>query len=131
MDMSVISAASQSLLSLRQIAATLVDVRDFTKLAGVQTDMLQRILDVQAAMLTMQATVSSHLETIDALKEEIAKLKKVAAEREDYALHAIRPGAFVYRYKGVVDESHPEHYLCQPCYDKGSKGVLLSQRHQM
>lgn len=129
MDMSAISTAGQSLLGLRQIAATLLDIRDFAKLAGIQTDMQQRILDVQGAMLDMQVTVSSQLQTIDALKEEIAKLKKIAAERENYALHEIRSGAFVYRYKGTVDDSHPAHYLCQPCYDNGDRGVLEARNH--
>jgi hypothetical protein len=125
MDMSALVAGGQALTALRQIAGALLDVHDFTKLATVQTELLQRILDVQGAMLETQVVVSSHLQTIDTLKDEIATLKKITAERESYALHEIRRGAFVYRRREGVGAPEPIHYLCQPCYDKGVKVVLV------
>lgn len=125
MDMSAVVTRGQALTALRQIARTLLEVRDFTKLASVQTELLQRILDVQGAMLEMQVAVSSHLQTIDVLKDETAKLKRIAADRESYALHEIRRGAFVHRRPEGVGAPEPIHYLCQPCYDKGVKAVLV------
>lgn len=52
-------------------------------------------------------------------------LENQLRERESYALHEARPGAFVYAPKPELQRhERPPHYLCQPCYDKGFKAIL-------
>jgi len=128
MDMSALASAGQAFTALRTIASALVDVRDFTKLGTVRAELLQRILDAQGAMLDAQTALSTQFQEIGALKAEIAELKQAAAKRESYALHEIRPGAFVYRSKLPVTPTTPMHDVCQPCFDKGVKAISVSTR---
>ena len=127
MDMSAVSSGIAALQGLAAISRTILDVRDFNKLAGIQVEMNQRILDVQAAMLDLQAKLATQSEALDALKAHATQLENAARERERYALHEIRPGAFVYRRREDVQPPEPPHYLCQPCFDKGIKAVLESE----
>jgi len=52
-----VEPSRQSFTAMRSIAKTLIDVRDFTKLASIQPDLMQRIVDAQGAMLKAQATL--------------------------------------------------------------------------
>jgi hypothetical protein len=124
MDMSTLVSAGQSFAAMKNIASALVDIRDYTKLAAMQADLLKQIVDAQGAMFEVQATLQAQLQEIGTLKAEIANLKKAAAERESYALYEICPGSFVYRSQLPVTPTTPMHYVCQPCFDKGVKGVL-------
>jgi hypothetical protein len=124
MVMAEIAAGIQALVGLRTIAGGLVGLHDLSLLGGIQTEMNGKILDAQAAMLTLQATLSTQRDEIDSLKSELAEFKRKASERERYELYPLRPGAFVYKLRDGVDPPEAMHYLCQPCFDKGVKAVL-------
>jgi hypothetical protein len=124
MDISAVSSGFSALQGLLGIAKNIVEVRDLTKLASIQVELQQRILDVQGAMLDMQEKLAAKSEALDALKAHTAKLENATRDRERYALHEISPGAFVYRRRDGVPPPEPMHYLCQPCLDKGVKAVL-------
>jgi hypothetical protein len=126
MDISAVGSGFSALQGLRAIATTLLEVRDFTKLAGIQGDLQQKILDVQGAMLDLQATLSAKSDAFETLKARTTQLENAARERERYELYEIRPGAFVYRRREEVPPIEPRHYLCQQCFDKGVKAVMRS-----
>jgi hypothetical protein len=111
MDMSAGTCGMAALQGLAGISRTLLDVRDFNKLAGIQAEMTQRILDIQTAMLDLQAKLSTKADAFDALKAYATELENAARERERYALYEIRPGAFVYRRRDDVQPVEPMHSL--------------------
>jgi len=127
MDINAVSSGIAAMQGLVGISRTLLEVRDITKLAGIQFELNQRILDVQAAMFDLQAKFQAKSDAFEALKAHATQLESAARDRERYTLHEIRAGAFVYRRREDVQPTEPIHYLCQPCFDKGVKAILEAQ----
>jgi hypothetical protein len=126
--MSAIASARQAISELRTIATTLTDIRDFNKLPAIQAELNQRILDLQEAVLELQSQFAANSDALDAFKARLTRLEATERERKRYALYEIRPGVFVYRRRKEVKPPEPDHYLCQPCFDKGVKVVLEAQK---
>jgi rubrerythrin len=59
-----------------------------------------------------------------ALDEELRRVKAEKADLENYALHELSPGVFVYARRPGVESAEPMHYLCAPCRNDGKKSIL-------
>ena len=109
-----------------QLAVDALAARDHVKLQSAIGDLSQRLADANLGALDM----SEHLRKIESeLREALTKLgaaENRLAERDNYVLEEIRPGAFV--YGNVKDEQvgTPDHYVCQICFDRGTKSILQS-----
>jgi hypothetical protein len=65
-----------------------------------------------------------------ALEARIREVENHRQARERYELHAIRPSpaAYVYKLRDEFARTEAPHYVCQTCYDKGTKAVLMEVR---
>jgi hypothetical protein len=132
MDASQIGIVATSLGLAKDIANTMVGVRDFNligeKLAALNNQLLQAqdaLLAHNAAMFQLQ---NEHFEA----REQLRKLQEAARERSCYTLVDLGKGHFAYRMDvapspGAAGEpvlAHAPHYICQSCYDNGRKVVL-------
>lgn len=103
--------------------------RDDAKINAATADIAQRLLDIQQVALQAQERVATLMLSEGELRRRLAELEQRQRERDDYALHEIRPGAFAYALQqAVAGVNTPQHYLCQPCFDDGLKRVLRFER---
>ena len=129
MELGTAIASARATFELLRLA---VLARDDAKLQAATYEMNEKLR-------AMSETAMAYVEKNAALVSENAELKLSNAvnlqakadierrlrDRENYVLHEIRTGAFVYAPKpGVQGHETPAHYLCQNCYDKGVKSVL-------
>jgi hypothetical protein len=133
MDVSLISAAASSIGMAKDLGRALVGLRDFNEVAPAIAELNQKLLDAQESLFKLQAQVMSlqqeHFETT----EKLRKATEAITERKRYSLFALSDGIFVYRMNvtpvdGNVGDpiaTEPTHYLCQRCFDQGTKVVLM------
>lgn len=132
MELATAIASAKATLELVLLAAK---ARDAAKLEAATLELRSQLFamsDIAMAYIEKNvALVTSNAALQEANAEHvraIAELEQKLVERERYALHELRPGAFVYSPKAsqaAPDQSAmAAHYLCQPCYDKGLKAVL-------
>ena len=121
-------------ISILSVAGTmargLVEERDRQKAAAIQIELSEKILQAQAKFSEILGTVIEKDGTIQSLRERIRELETNEAEKARYRLakvgslghllaYALRPAS---ELAERADE--PEHFVCQPCFDAGKKGVL-------
>lgn len=123
-----ISAAKAALEAL-QLAQK---ARDQAKIDAATLDLKERLMAMSDLALDFMergnALVTENARLVMANAELLqakTQLEERIRERQSYVLHQARPGAFVYANQpGVHGDHSPAHYLCQPCYDHGTKSVL-------
>lgn len=133
MDVSLISAAATALGVAKDLGKAAIGVRDFNQMATTVAQMNEQLLKAQDAlfghMVDMSKLQQEHAEALD----ELRAIKKLLAERGRYALFEISEGVFVLRVKPGEHIGHdgnplpaePDHYVCQRCFDKGIKSILV------
>lgn len=132
MDFSMISAAASSITVAKELVKVVIGVRDFNEIAPVVAQLNDQLLKAQDALFSHQAQLLTLQQQHFEATEKLAKAEKALAERGRYALFALSDGVFVYRVNVPPVDSHagdpiatePQHYICQPCFDKGIKVVL-------
>lgn len=132
MDFSSIATAIASLKSAQELAAATLGVRDFNQSAAAIAQINEQLLAAQQGLLAHNTMLlqlqSEHFEATKQLRD----LKEAAAQKAAYELFDLGAGVFVYRSNGTPAQAgaggpipaQPEHFLCQPCYDVGTKVVL-------
>lgn len=120
-----ISAALASAGQILGIAKAGLDARDDAKVKAALTELQMKLFEATSAALAM-AEKSAALQTaLSEAQREKAELERKAEDRAMYRLHKLGAGAFAYASQPALDgNGPPQHYLCQPCYDKGVKTVL-------
>jgi len=139
MDLSLIATAASSLGLAKDLAKAAIGVRDFNAQATTIAQMNEQILKAQDALLThsinMHELQQKYFETL----EKLRAMEKLIAERGRYSLFEVSKGVFVYRvipgehvgHDGNPIPPEPEHYVCQPCFDKGVKSVLIRNHNSI
>jgi hypothetical protein len=129
--MSAISGLLTGLNGIRDLAGSLINLRDAQVIATVQMDLTNRILEMQSQLSEVLAAIIEKDGTIAALDKRCRDLERKQADRERYQLSKLASNrdVFAYRLKPPSelqsDASELPHFLCQPCFDKGIKAVLI------
>jgi hypothetical protein len=123
-DIAAIGGALSALQTAGEIAKGMIGLNDAAKIQGKVIELQSAILAAQSSALSAQAEQSSLLNRIGDLEKEIAKVKAWEAEKKNYELSELRPGAFAYRFKEEVDPTKPAHEICATCYEGGIKSIL-------
>ena len=121
MELAAALASARTALELIKLG---VAARDEAKVQAALIEANMRLLDLSTAALSLAEKNGALVAQLAAAQSENRQIKAKLDDRAAYALHEVRPGAFVYAAKAAGDGSKPAHYLCQPCYDKGIKTVL-------
>jgi len=121
-----ITGALTAARALAELAKVAIDARDDAKAKGAIADLQSKLFDATSAALAMAEKASALQTALSEAQREKGEIEAKLSDRASYALHEIRPGAFVYAAKAGGDGAadRPAHYLCQPCYDKGIKAIL-------
>jgi hypothetical protein len=101
-----------------------VDARDDAKIKDATFEIQQKLLDVSTASIDLAGRLSKSETTCRNLERENAELQAKIKEKASYVLYELKPGCFCYKFKPDTSSIEPQHYLCQSCFDKGTKSVL-------
>lgn len=124
-----------SLSGVIDLSKALIGERDAQKSAALKIELTERILKTQADLGQVLASVIEKDGTIRALTERVAELERNQTERARYQLAKLGTVGNVFAYRlrpaGELTErvDEPEHFLCQPCFDAGKKGVLMVSKY--
>lgn len=126
--MNEITGALTALRATYELARIGLDARDDAKLRTSIFDMSERLSAAFAAGLAMSEKNIDLMARLHDVESELRELQGRVADRENYVLHEIAPGRFVYRFKPSAETAKergvPTHHLCQNCLDAGKKSVL-------
>ncbi|WP_074030574.1 hypothetical protein [Serratia fonticola] len=123
-------ALIRSVTSIGQIGKALVDERDRQKLATLQIDLSNKIIETQTQILQLLGTVVEQERLIPVLEKRIRELEASDAEKARYQLTKLGSLREFFAYSLRLDTEPLEgtgevkHFLCQPCFDAGKKVVL-------
>jgi hypothetical protein len=131
-DFSFIGAATTSLSAARDIARSLIEIRDFNHLATIVSSLNEQILKAQDSLLAHNAQLFTLQQENFELANKLARAEEKLADRGRYTLVEISDRTFVMGLnkrieaiaQDLVNGLEINHYLCQPCFDKGIKAVL-------
>ena len=118
------------LSSVGAMARGLVDERDRQKALAIQLDLSEKLLQAQAKFGEVLGAVIEKDRTIQALRERVGELEASQAEKARYRLAKVGTVGEFFAYQlRPADEltersDEPVHFVCQPCFDAGKKGVL-------
>src|SRR5688572_27694263 len=98
-DLSSIQAAFGSLQVAGQIGRALVDVRDADLVRDKSRELVDAIISAQTNTLAAQGQLSSAIEEIRQLRQQLEDMEAWNAERNRYEMKELGPGRFVYALK--------------------------------
>lgn len=123
-----LSSALIALKSAFDIIKVGVDIHDENKIKTGITDFLDKYIFLQTLLLDVQQQNLQLLEDKREIERKYEQLKSTINNRDNYSLHKITEGLFVYK---SVSSIQPEHFLCQNCFDKGLVSVLRQREDSM
>lgn len=135
--MAAYQAAKSGVELVRNALGARVDHDVDAALIGVNDHLLR----LQTLALSLQGEVSGLTQSMDeatkreaALKSEIAQLLAFDADKPQYALCQVGPGAFAYRKASAGettgDAPHADPWLCPQCFDQCRKSILQYAGHE-
>ena len=97
----------------------------------VSSDVQSKVIELQGEIfaaqqnaLTAQADQSALTQRISELETEIAQSKSWDAEKQNYELSQVSPGAFAFVLKPDAKGASPPHWLCPTCFENGRKSII-------
>jgi hypothetical protein len=119
-----LSQAITSLTAAKNIATTLLELRDFDKLTTATIELkghlvqtYDHIISEKERVLTLQAKISE-------LEKECIRLKDWSTEKEQYTRKQIANGVFAYIENNFKGDFQGAHKLCCNCFNKTVKSTL-------
>jgi len=137
MDLPSLTTAMTSIQIAREAISAALGVREFNAVATALAGVNDQLLKAQESLFVYSTRMADMQSQLSEAKEELRELKRVKSERDQYALFQVSDGVWVYRsnpggqaVEGATNGAETVHYLCQGCFDKGTKFVLqLSGTH--
>ena len=119
-----IPLAISSITTAKNIATTILELRDFDKIAtatmelkGCLIQTYDFIISEKDRSLTLQTRISE-------LEKECNRLKDWSTEKEKYSRMEIATGVFAYIENNFVGNTENAHKYCCNCFDKTIKSTL-------
>ena len=122
-----ITGLVSSLKAAKDIAETMIGLRDTAAFQGKAIEFQSKILDSMSSAIAAQEERAALLQKIDALEKEVARLETWEAEKQRYELKDAGGGALAYALKEEARGSEPPHWICPQCYQDGKKSILQSE----
>ncbi len=117
MDISAIAGGLASLKAAKDIAESLLNLRDNAKFQAA-------VVELQGKILSAQSDQFASMERVRELETQLTKLEAWATEKKRYQLTDFGGGTFAYLLKPEAANGEPIHWLCANCYQKGRKSIL-------
>lgn len=133
MDYSLLTVAATSISVAKELGKTAIGLRDFNEVAATISKLNEQLLKAQDALFAHNVNLHQLQQQQIETSKKLRELEELLAERGRYSLFEISQGVFVYRLNAVENIGEdgqklgvqPVHYVCQPCFDKRIKAVLI------
>lgn len=123
-DMTAIGAALASFKVAKDIAQTMIGLRDAVAFQSKMIEFQSAILDAQGAAFAANDERSALVEKIGNLEAQLAKFKTWETEKQRYELQDVGLGSLAYVVKEAMRGTEPPHQICASCYQRGKKSIL-------
>lgn len=123
-DMGAIASVAASFKALKDIAQTMVGLRDAQVFQAKMIEFQDAILDAQNSLFAAHEERSALIEQVRDLEKQMADFKAWEAEKQRYQLIDFGGGTFAYVLKEEASGSEPPHRICAACYQKEQKSIL-------
>lgn len=104
------------------IAKSVVDGKIDAEVQAKASELVDSIINLQGAILSLQSENQDLLENNRQLKSQLSDLHQWEAIAGSYQLSEISEGLFLYSLKDGSTEPH--HYVCPNCFNKKQKSIL-------
>lgn len=125
------SALISSIATIKDLSSALFNERDRQKAASIQMDLTDKVLQAQAQLSQVLATVIEKDRLIQSLSERIRQLEGEQSEKARYRLSKVGTEGdfFAYALRPMSElrerADEPPHFVCQPCLDvRQHKSIL-------
>ena len=123
-DMTMIAHALGALKAAKDIAETMIGLRDTAAFQGKLLEFQSKIIDANNAVFAAQEERSSMLERIRELEKQVADFEEWKTKKEKYELKAVMPSAFAYMLKPEARGTAPPHWVCAQCYENRKISIM-------
>lgn len=132
-----VASAMSALKALKDIAESMVSVRDAKAFNAKLIEFQARIIDAQDSVFAAQEERTALVDRVRELEKQIADAEAWTAEKQRYELKQLSElGTFAYVLKEEAAGGEPLHRICAACYQHGKKSILqamprLEARHRI
>ncbi len=119
-----LSLAITTLKTAKDIASTLLEIRDIDKVTSSAIELKSCIVQTYGHIISEQERSLSLQTKILELEKECARLKDWSAERQQYTRKLLSSGVFAYVANDYQANLENAHKLCCNCFDKSVKSTL-------
>jgi hypothetical protein len=119
-----LAPAIASLKAAKDIASTLLDLRDIDKITTATIDLKSRLVQTYDYIISEKERALALQDRVSKLEKECDRLKDWSADREKYSRRQIGTGVFTYIDSPCQGELQNAHKLCCNCFDKTIKSTL-------
>jgi DNA-directed RNA polymerase subunit M/transcription elongation factor TFIIS len=123
--MNEFAALMGSLKASIEIIKGLKSTYDAHTVSQALSEILERLIALQGAMLSLQEKHSLLIKEKDDLTKKLMELEEGKQVDQLYDLIEIIPGTFVYRFKVSNNSTQPLHYACANCRDDRTRYYKL------
>jgi rubrerythrin len=123
-DMSAIAIAISSLNAAKNIAESMIGLRDAATFQGKLIEFQSKLIDANNASFAAQDERFSLLQRIRELEEKVTDFEAWEHEKQRYELKNLGDGAFAQMLKPGMRGTEPPHWICTNCYEHGHKATL-------
>lgn len=123
-EISAISAALSSFNALKNIAQTMIDLRDAQAFQLKVLEFNGQLIDAQTKIPAVNDERSALIERVRDLEGQVSRMKDWEAQKQRYELAAPFPGCMVFALKRSMSSGQTPHYLCANCYQDGKASIL-------
>jgi hypothetical protein len=127
-DISAIATALSALTAAKDIAQTMIGLRDTQAFQEQAIAFQGKILDAQTSVFAANRERTELIDRISELKAQISKMEAWESEKKRYRLTEISGGVYQYVLKAEeISSDNPLHSICVSCYQNSTKGILQLQ----
>ncbi len=123
-DVTAIASALSALKAAKDIAQTMVGLRDDAAFNQKLIEFQSKLIDANNAAFAAQDERVALLNEIGQLKKQIASLEAWESEKQRYRLTQLAPGTMVYMVMEEARGAEPPHCICPNCYEDRKKAIL-------
>ena len=128
-DVSGISAALGSLVAAKDIAQSMLGLRDAATFQEKQLELQSKIMDAQSSVFMVNEERMALIQQVKEFEKQIASFETWEAEKQRYELKQVsRLASFAYVLKPGTEHSEPPHCLCADCFQRNKKRFLQSTK---
>lgn len=125
-DMTALGAALAAFNNAKNIAQTMIGLRDAAAFQQKMIEFQNAILEAQDRAFAANDERAALIDKVGKLEAQVAKLEAWETEKKRYQLESMPPGVFVLTLKPEMANGEPPHHICQTCYQRGKKSILHS-----